>query len=123
MTPRPLSVRAYRHEDSCTLVLSGELDLSGAELLPRAVGRLCGEGARELVLDFTDVDFIDSTGLRAILMAKALCAEHLCDFCVTHGRGQVGRLFELTRVLDPLRHRRPPQAPRGTPIELWPQDG
>lgn len=122
MTSRPLSMRAYRHEDCCTLVLSGELDLSGADALPRAVEQLCGDGARELVLDLADVDFIESTGLRAILMVKALCAEHLCDFCVNPGHGQVRQLFELTRVLDPLRRRQPPQTPRGAPVELWLED-
>ena len=48
------------------------------------------------------VDFIDSTGLRAILAIKAVCDELGCAFWMTHGSDQAERLFELTRLVERL---------------------
>ncbi len=106
MVDDALSIRAYEESDRHVLVLSGELDLSGVEAFLAAAEQLCDLGAREILVDITDVEFIDSTGLRAILAAKAECEERSCRFSMTHGTGQAERLFELTRLIDRLPFRK-----------------
>lgn len=39
---------------------------------------------------------MDSTGLRAILLAEDLCERHDCELVVIPGPAQVQRLFEVT---------------------------
>jgi anti-sigma B factor antagonist len=49
------------------LDVAGELDLSTAPQLRKQVILMADEGARRVALDFTRVDFIDSSGLGAIV--------------------------------------------------------
>jgi anti-anti-sigma factor len=92
------SVRDGRH----TLILSGELDLAVAAGLEATILGLCGEGVNAIELDLSQLTFMDSTGLRAVLRAQELCAEHGYDFLVIPGNGQVQRLLELTGTTDVL---------------------
>jgi len=58
------------------------------------------------VLDVAGLEFVDSTGLRAILNVKAVCEENHCAFQLTPGRDQihdqVRRLLEITGLIDRL---------------------
>jgi anti-sigma B factor antagonist len=92
------SVRDGRH----TLILSGELDLAVAAGLEATILGLSGEGVSAVELDLSRLTFMDSSGLRAVLRAHELCAEHGCDFLVIPGSGQVQRLLELTGTTDVL---------------------
>jgi anti-anti-sigma factor len=58
-------------QGGCPVVrVAGELDLSTAETLDAAVQRARVPGSA-LVLDLTGVDFMDSHGLRSLLLANA----------------------------------------------------
>jgi len=92
------SVRDGRH----TLLLSGELDLAVAAGLETTILGLFVEGVSTVELDLSRLTFMDSTGLRAVLRAQELCAEHGYDFLVMPGSGQVQRLLELTGTADVL---------------------
>jgi anti-sigma B factor antagonist len=95
------SVRARADGDRDTLAIVGELDLATAPELEARAEQLCAEG-RELVLDLSELAFIDSTGLLAILKTRELCAERRCGFFLIPGPPSVQRLFELTDLLDRL---------------------
>jgi anti-anti-sigma factor len=90
------------HDGRHTLLLSGELDLAVAAGLEATVLGLCGDGVSAVELDLSRLTFMDSTGLRTVLRAQKLCAEHEYDFLVTPGDGQVQRLLELTGTIDVL---------------------
>jgi anti-anti-sigma factor len=85
-----------------TLALRGELDLAVAAGLEATILGLCGEGATGIELDLSQLTFMDSTGLQAVLRAQELCAEHGQDFLVTPGNGQVQRVLELTGTTNVL---------------------
>lgn len=88
------------------LALSGELDLASAGSLSEAVAKACREGAREVVLDIGALEFIDSTGLRAILSSRVVCAESNCALAVSPAAEEVGpqvrRLLQVTGLLERL---------------------
>ena len=64
------SVRNGRH----TLLLSGELDLAVAAGLEAMILGLCGEGVSAVELDLSQLTFMDSSGLRAVLRCPgAMC--------------------------------------------------
>jgi anti-anti-sigma factor len=88
------------------LMLGGELDLASARTLVEAVSRLCDDGAGEIVMDIGGLDFIDSTGLRAILTSRAVCAQSECALSVAppadRVKPQVRRLFQVTGLLERL---------------------
>jgi anti-anti-sigma factor len=97
-----VEIYAVAAEDRQTLVLEGELDSFSSALLDSAVGELVAGGMSSLTLDLTRLSFIDSSGMRSVLLAQELCRERGCEFSVSSVSRQVGRLFELTGVLDTL---------------------
>jgi anti-anti-sigma factor len=95
MQPGELSIEDREQEGRHTLVLRGELDIATGPDLEAAVVELCTGDAREVVLDLGDLDFLDSTGFRAILIAKELCEAHGCGFFMTRGTDSVQRLLDI----------------------------
>jgi anti-anti-sigma factor len=94
----PDAIVGARH----TPLLSGELDLASAPALEATIERTARGGTRAITLDLSGLTFIDSCGLRSILIAKRLCDARSYDFAVVPGQAQVQRLFELTGLLELL---------------------
>jgi anti-sigma B factor antagonist len=88
--------------DRVVVGVHGELDLASAPLLQSEIDAAEADGTA-LVLDLEDVQFIDSTGLRAILAAHTRSQEHGREFAVTRGSQQVQRLLSITRAGEHLR--------------------
>lgn len=96
-------VQTSVHDGRHALLLSGELDLAVAAELEATVRGLGGAGVSGIELDLTQLTFMDSSGLRAVLNVQELCAKHQYDFLVVApGSGQVQRLLELTGTADVL---------------------
>ena len=106
MASSVLSIRGDREGDRYTLGLTGELDIASAPALEAKARQLFAEGAQQLVLDLSRLEFIDSSGLNAILRVRALCEEHMCEFALTPGQQPVQHLFEVTRLIDRLPFRK-----------------
>ena len=85
-----------------TLRLSGALDMASATGLNEALLRLSADGTQAITLDLTNLEFMDSTGLYAILSAKELCQRHEYEFSLIQGPASIRRLFEVTGLLDSL---------------------
>jgi anti-sigma B factor antagonist len=102
MEPGGLSIEDRPLDGRHTLVLRGELDIATAPDLEALMVELCTGDAREVVLDLSDLDVLDSTGLRAILIAKELCETHGCGFLMTRGKESVQRLLETSGALQGL---------------------
>ena len=82
MTGAPFSISFAGDGDRRVLVLLGELDLSSAPQLEAALESVCGDGAQEVFVDVSRLDFMDTSGLRAILLGERVCAEHGCEYFV-----------------------------------------
>jgi anti-anti-sigma factor len=104
----PFRVRDVVRGGLHTLALSGELDFSPAADLEAMVLRLCAEGASGIAIDLSDLTFMGSTGMRAILSAREMCAQCGCEFFLIPGPPSVQRLFEITGLLDALPFRTDP---------------
>jgi anti-anti-sigma factor len=97
-----LTVRDISAGPEHRLVLTGELDIASAPILEATIASLCGNGTSAIVLDLSELTFMDSTGLRAMLAADKLCAGHGQTFSLSGATGPVQRLFELTGVTGAL---------------------
>ena len=91
-----VQVEAARGEHWVTL--AGELDMGGARVLEREVAGL-PSGPCELILDLRGVTFMDSSGLRAILMLARRCEQRGVPFSLTYGVPCVMRVFEVCGLL------------------------
>jgi stage II sporulation protein AA (anti-sigma F factor antagonist) len=77
--------------------LRGELDIESAPDLERAVLRSRPAGQR-VVLDLTDLKFMDSTGLRVLLRARAAADEGRWEINLRNVPPTIRRLFDMTGV-------------------------
>ena len=59
-----------RKDGSIVVSLAGELDLYNAAAVREALLECCAEGPERLIIDLTDVKFIDSTALGVLIEAR-----------------------------------------------------
>lgn len=95
-----------------TVIPVGELDLKSGPVLEAAITRCCAQGAHEITLDLTKLDFIDSCGLWTITSAKNWCDRQGLGFVLIAGAASVHEVFEATGLSDVLPFR--PLHPRST---------
>ena len=86
----PLTVDAAVDSGVARVTLRGELDLDRAGALAEELSSLAGRGATSVIVDVSGLNFIDSSGLRALLSAR----EQL------DAAGAVLRLTELSPAVD-----------------------
>jgi anti-anti-sigma factor len=86
------------------VALTGELDVAGSGLLEHELDRVMADYApRALVLDLSELEFMDSTGLRLVVLADARAAQQGHTFAIVRGKTDVQRVFEITRMTERLR--------------------
>jgi anti-sigma B factor antagonist len=100
--PSQFEVHGVVYDGQHTLLLTGELDIASRPVLGAALAETCTDGTTAVMLDLRKLTFMDSTGMVALLVAKKLCVEHGCDFCVILGQPRVLRVFAITGLLDRL---------------------
>ena len=93
-----LEVTTDREGDRVRLVLVGELDIASTETLEHELEGLEGDSPGTLVLDLRGVEFIDSTGLRAVIAADEHARAKGRRFVVVRGSNAVDRLFNVTQL-------------------------
>ncbi len=83
------------------LCVQGEIDVHTAPGLRRELVALTDEGARSIVVDGRDLEFIDSSGLRVIVEASTRFQERGGSLSLRNLRPSVRRVFEIS-ALDRL---------------------
>lgn len=89
--------------DTATVTLEGELDVAGSTLLESELDRIVADHSpATLVLDLSGLDFMDSTGLRLVVLTDAKAREAGWRFELIRGKDSVHRVFEITRMAERL---------------------
>jgi anti-sigma B factor antagonist len=93
-----------RIEDQLAVVTPrGELDVAGTPLLEDALAEVTGEpGLLAVVVDLSQLEFMDSSGLRAVVVADRRLRDEGLAFALVPGGEPVQRVFELTRMTERL---------------------
>jgi anti-anti-sigma factor len=82
---------------------TGELDISGATVLETELERLTEDPElAAVVLDMRGLEFMDSSGLRLVVLADMRAREAGRRFSLVRGDETVHRVFEITRMSDRL---------------------
>jgi anti-sigma B factor antagonist len=98
-----LEFKTTRNGTVAVVAPTGELDLSGAAILEDELDRLAAEPElATVVLDLRGLEFMDSSGLRLVVMADMRAREAGRRFALIRGGDTVHRVFEITRMSDRL---------------------
>ena len=92
------SVEERREGGASILTIAGELDLRTSPELEERLGRAFTAGAELVILDLRQIEFMDSSGLRAVLGAHRQAHEAGRRFALVRGADQVERVLTLTGV-------------------------
>lgn len=95
---QPFSVTVSTDGDRTTVALRGELDLSGVDRARQALEQAEEGDATLLVLDLSELDFIDSTGLEVMLRAGRRAHDAGRRLIVARPSRYVRRLLEMTAI-------------------------
>lgn len=95
-----MNIEKICNENSITLKVSGRLDTTTAPSLENAVSEAVGS-CEYLILDFANLEYISSAGLRVILKAqKAMISKG--GMQVQHVGETIMEIFEITGFSDIL---------------------
>jgi anti-sigma B factor antagonist len=78
------------------IAVRGEFDLAAAPVFEAAFDGVDFVSLRRVLLDLEGLDFIDASGLRAVLALHARCSHASVALAITPGPRRVQRVFELT---------------------------
>jgi anti-anti-sigma factor len=100
----PLSVEIKPEHDGNAIVyrLRGSLDFETAPSLRAAMLEAADEGKHDIVVDLSHLEFLDSSGLGALIGAHKRALENAGRLRVIISAGPIGRLLTITGLMDVL---------------------
>jgi anti-sigma B factor antagonist len=103
--PRPgsLQISSALVDGAVRVSLQGEFDLASARQVEEHFAAIDEQAPARVVVDLGGLEFIDSSGLRMLLLADARAREHSYELVLLEGPKPVQRVFEMTGALDVLR--------------------
>lgn len=100
--PEPFSIRSERRGRIHRLTPLGELDIATVPLLREEFNTVFSDGDAEMiVLDLTQLAFMDSTGLHLLTEINAVC-EHADRLRIINGTPTVVRVLDISGLRSVL---------------------
>jgi anti-anti-sigma factor len=99
---RPMELQPTTLAGARGLALRGELDLTGAPRIEEHVQSALLNSCGAFVLDLSELAFMDSSGVNALLRARSLLGRERRELVVVCPPGPVRRVLELIGVVDML---------------------
>jgi anti-sigma B factor antagonist len=93
-----LHVEASQDRTGATIVLEGEFDMTGTETFRAVTNEALAAGPRSITIDASGLEFIDSSGLLALMRAREAAGEAGVAFRVSDPSPALRRLVELAGI-------------------------
>src|SRR4051794_20551585 len=94
--PKPFRCEVDKRDGTVHLRPSGDLDMSTVPELEAALRAARGDGARRIVVDLRELDFMDSTGITLVTRYNNESRRDGFNFALIEGHPRIQRLFDLT---------------------------
>jgi anti-sigma B factor antagonist len=102
MTEPPFELRSTRIGDAVIVTIVGEIDMATAPEVSGAIDSGYADAGR-VVVDLSEVTFLDSSALNAFVQSQHDLAQHDVAFRIVSPADQAVRnVFEITRLTEPL---------------------
>jgi anti-sigma B factor antagonist len=93
-----MRLKEHVEEGIDVFALGGEIDMHFAPVLRDLLRSKLEQSCPALILDFTDVQFIDSRGIAAILEYRRDAARHGGVVCLAHLSAAIRPIIEVVRL-------------------------
>jgi anti-sigma B factor antagonist len=100
ISPGELLVRVSGAEQAYEVHLHGELDMSTAPQLRQELLRLTSDGATEVTIDLSELEFVDSTGLSVLVTGLKRLRETGGDLALRSPTPGTRRVLEITGLTE-----------------------
>ena len=100
MNPGELLVKVAGAEQAYEVYLHGELDMSTAPKLRDELLRLSSDGAIDVTVDMSELDFVDSTGLSVLITGLKRLRERGGDLALRSPKPGTRRVLEITGLTE-----------------------
>jgi anti-sigma B factor antagonist len=97
-----LSIHVHVYKSMNVFELTGSLDIATSPTVRASLVEASERGDHKLIVDLTKVDFLDSTGLGALIGAQRRSKEFGGDVRLVVKEGQILRLLRITGLLKVL---------------------
>ncbi len=97
-----MEVQITAERDSLVVRPNGYIDEYTAHDFRRALERAADQYPPTIIIDFEDVDFMDSTGIGTMLARYKVMRDRNIELCVRNVGKQVDKLFRLTGIYSIL---------------------
>ena len=98
----PLAVKRSKADGCDVLTVEGELDIATAPRMLSALNEALAEMACPVIVDLTDVVFMDSTGLALLMNARRRVRRRGQGFAIVCPGGPIARVFEIADMVESL---------------------
>ncbi len=99
-----MKLKVQDYNDVTVVELQGELDGDFTGLFKNTITDVTAGGRTGIVLDMSDVGFIDSQGLELLLWARDYCSENKREFRLAGLDENCVRILEVTRLENEFDH-------------------
>ena len=97
---QPLHLQSITAGADCAVVrIAGEIDAYSAPQLREQVIKLLADGTRHIIVDLRDVEFLDSTGLGALVGSLKRLREQDGSLALVATTGKILTVFRVTGLI------------------------
>jgi anti-anti-sigma factor len=93
-----MKIKTQPYNNVTVVKLQGELDSDFTDLLQNTITDIIAAHTTGIVLDMSEVGFIDSQGLERLLWAKDYCDANKCQLRLAGLDENCSKIFEITRL-------------------------
>ena len=87
-------------DDIAVLKLAGQIDSYTAEEISKIIETHINNGNFKVIVDLTNVDYLDSAGLSALINAKTKLGKHTGDLRIVGLKGKAKEVFDLAGLTE-----------------------
>jgi anti-sigma B factor antagonist len=95
-----LEIELEGTDDIALLKLSGQIDSYTAEEITKIIDSHINNGNFKVIVDLTNIDYLDSAGLSAMINAKTKLGKHAGDLRIVGLKGKAKDVFDLAGLTD-----------------------
>ena len=95
-----LEIELKGTDDIAVLELAGQIDSYTAEEITKIINSHINNGCLKIIIDLTNVDYLDSSGLSTLISVKTKLGKHTGELRIVGLKGKAKEVFDLAGLTD-----------------------